>query len=160
MKHKHWLSSLEFVQRRDRQTLDMYLSQMQELQAKCEEAAGEVESIAAQDCYRQQTKKLTASKGIKTLIALSFVTDIGDFRRFSARGSSWPISAWSPRSAPAATGVARGASPRRATATCAVFWSKLPSTTVATTPAAATWSNDAAAWMRQSSVMPTVPDAD
>ena len=61
----------------------MYLSQMQELEAKCAEAAAEVESIAAQDCYRQQTKKLTAFKGIKTLIALSFVTDIGDFRRFS-----------------------------------------------------------------------------
>jgi transposase len=84
VKHRHWLSALQFLQARDRQTLDMYLSQMQELEAKCEEAAGEVESIAAQDCYRQQVKKLTAFKGIKTLIALSFVTDIGDFRRFSS----------------------------------------------------------------------------
>jgi len=83
VKHRHWLSALQFPQARDRQTLDMYLSQMQELEAKCEEVAAEVESIAAQDCYRQQTKRLTAFKGIKTLIALSFVTDIGDFRRFS-----------------------------------------------------------------------------
>jgi len=83
VKHRHWLSALPFPQARDRQTLDMYLSQMQELEAKCAEAAAEVEAIAAQDCYRQQTKKLTAFKGIKTLIALSFVTDIGDFRRFS-----------------------------------------------------------------------------
>jgi transposase len=86
VKHKNWLSSLEFTQTRDRQTLDMYMSQMQELEAKCAEAAAEVESIAAQDCYQQRTKKLTAFKGIKTLIALSFVSDIGDFRRFpSAR---------------------------------------------------------------------------
>jgi transposase len=83
VKHRHWLSTLEFEQPRDRQTLDMYLSQMQELQAKCAEAASEVESIAAEDCYRQQTKKLTAFKGIKTLIALSFIADIGDFRRFA-----------------------------------------------------------------------------
>ena len=83
VKHRHWLSTLEFQQPRDRQTLDMYLAQMQELEAKCAEAAAEVESIAAQDCYRQQTKKLTAFKGIKTLIALSFITDIGDFRRFT-----------------------------------------------------------------------------
>lgn len=83
VKHRHWLSTLEFGQPRDRQTLDMYLSQMQELEAKCSEAAAEVETIAAQDCYSQQTKKLTAFKGIKTLIALSFITDIGDFRRFS-----------------------------------------------------------------------------
>ena len=84
VKHRHWLSTLEFGQPRDRQTLDMYLSQMQELEAKCSEAAAEVESIAAQDCYGQQTKKLTAFKGIKTLIALSFITDIGDFRRFAS----------------------------------------------------------------------------
>ncbi len=83
VKHRHWLSALSFPQARDRQTLDMYLSQMQELEAKCDEAAAEVESIASQDCYRTQTKKLTAFKGIKTLVALSFVTDIGDFRRFS-----------------------------------------------------------------------------
>ena len=83
VKHRHGLSTLEFQQPRDRQTLDMYLAQMQELEAKCAEAAAEVESIAAQDCYRQQTKKLTAFKGIKTLIALSFITDIGDFRRFT-----------------------------------------------------------------------------
>jgi len=83
VKHRHWLNTLEFQQPRDRQTLDMYLAQMQELEAKCAEAAAEVESIAAQDCYRQQTKKLTAFKGIKTLIALSFITDIGDFRRFT-----------------------------------------------------------------------------
>ena len=61
----------------------MYLSQMQELEGKCSEAAAEVESIAAQERYREQTKKLTAFKGIKTLIALSFIADIGDFRRFS-----------------------------------------------------------------------------
>jgi len=82
VRHKNWLSSLEFSDPRDRKTLDMYLSTMQEIEGKCSEAAEEVEQIAAQDRYREQTKKLTAFKGIKTLIALSFVADIGDFRRF------------------------------------------------------------------------------
>ena len=58
------------------------LSTMQELEGKCSEAAEEVEQIAAQERYREQTKKLCAFKGIKTLIALSFVAEIGDFRRF------------------------------------------------------------------------------
>jgi transposase len=84
--HKNWLSSLEFADTRDRKTLDMYLSTMQELEAKCSEAAEEVEQIAAQERYREQTKKLCAFKGIKTLIALSFVADIGDFRRFANAG--------------------------------------------------------------------------
>jgi transposase len=60
----------------------MYLSTMQELEGKCSEAAEEVEQIAAQERYHEQTKKLCAFKGIKTLIALSFVAEIGDFRRF------------------------------------------------------------------------------
>jgi transposase len=82
VKHKNWLSSLEFSDPRDRKTLDMYLSTMQEIEGRCAEAAEEVEQIASQDRYREQTKKLTAFKGIKTLIALSFVAEIGDFRRF------------------------------------------------------------------------------
>ena len=82
VKHRDWLSSLEFADARDRKTLDMYLSTMQELEGKCSEAAEEVEQIAAQEPYREQTKKLCAFKGIKTLIALSFVAEIGDFRRF------------------------------------------------------------------------------
>jgi transposase len=83
-KHKNWLSSLGFSDPRDRKTLDMYLSTMQEIEGKCAEAAEEIEQIASQERYREQTKKLTAFKGIKTLIALSFVADIGDFRRFSS----------------------------------------------------------------------------
>ena len=82
VRHKDWLNSLEFADARDRKTLDMYLATMQELEGKCSEAAEEVEKIAAQERYREQTKKLCAFKGIKTLIALSFVAEIGDFRRF------------------------------------------------------------------------------
>jgi transposase len=82
VKHKNWLSSLGFSDSMDRKTLDMYLSTIQELEGKCSEAAEEMEQIATQDRYREQTKKLAAFKGIKTLIALSFVADIGDFRRF------------------------------------------------------------------------------
>ena len=82
VRHKNWLASLEFADARDRKTLDMYLSTMQELEGKCSEAAEEVEQIAAQERYREQTKKLCAFKGIKTLIAVSFVAEIGDFRRF------------------------------------------------------------------------------
>jgi len=84
VKHKNWLSRLEFCDPIDRKTLDMYLSTIQELEGKCSEAAEEVEQIAAQERYREQAKKLTAFKGIKTLIALSFVAEIGDFRRFSS----------------------------------------------------------------------------
>jgi transposase len=112
----------------------MYLSRMQELEAKCAEAAAEMESIAAQDYHRQQTKKLTAFKGIKTLIALSFVTDIGDFRRFSNAHHFMAYLGLVPSERSSALNVAWVVSPRRATVTCGVCWQKPPGTTVAITP--------------------------
>jgi hypothetical protein len=57
VKHKNWLSRLESCDPRDRKTLDMYLCTMQELEGKCCEAAEEMERIASQDRYREQTKK-------------------------------------------------------------------------------------------------------
>ena len=86
IKHKQWLAALELASDLDRQTLDHYLAQVVELESKCAEVASAVEGIAERPRYRQPVKKLRAFKGIETLIALSFVADIGDFRRFpSAR---------------------------------------------------------------------------
>jgi transposase len=83
VKHKQWLSTLQLPGDLDRQTLDHYLAQVVELQSKCAEVASAVEGIAEGERYRVAVKKLRAFKGIETLIALSFVADIGDFRRFS-----------------------------------------------------------------------------
>jgi transposase len=83
VRHKNWLGNLEFDEDRDHKTLGMYLGHMQEMEATCAELATEVEQLATEQPYQEATKKLTAFKGIKTLTAMSFVADIGDFRRFS-----------------------------------------------------------------------------
>ena len=86
IKHKQWLAALELASDLDWQTLDHYLAQVVELESRCAEVASAVEGIAERPRYRDPVKKLRAFKGIETLIALSFVADIGDFRRFpSAR---------------------------------------------------------------------------
>ncbi len=41
-----------------------------------------IEELGAQQRYAQQVSKLKCFKGINTLSALSFVVEIGDFRRF------------------------------------------------------------------------------
>ena len=84
VKHKDWLASLEMGNELDRQTLDSYLARMQELESACSQLTSEVESIAQGERYREPVKRLCAFKGIKTLIALSFIAEIGDFRRFSS----------------------------------------------------------------------------
>ena len=84
VKHKNWLATLDLGSELDRQTLDSYLARLQELESTCSQLAAEVESIAQGDRYRQPVRTLSAFKGIPTLIALSFITEIGDFRRFSS----------------------------------------------------------------------------
>ena len=84
VKHKNWLATLDLGSELDRQTLDSYLARLQELESTCSQLAAEVESIAQGDRYRDSVRTLSAFKGIKTLIALSFITEIGDFRRFSS----------------------------------------------------------------------------
>jgi len=84
VKHKNWLATLDLGSELDRQTLDSYLARLQELESTCSQLASEVESIAQGDRYRDAVRTLSAFKGIKTLIALSFIVEIGDFRRFSS----------------------------------------------------------------------------
>jgi transposase len=84
VKHKDWLATLDLGSELDRQTLDSYLARLQELESTCSQLAAEVESIAQGERYREPVRTLSAFKGIKTLIALSFITEIGDFRRFSS----------------------------------------------------------------------------
>jgi transposase len=84
VKHMNWLATVELEGPLDRQTLDYYLSRHQELQNTCAQLSQEIETIAQHEPYRVPVSILRAFKGIKTLIALSFITEIGDFRRFSS----------------------------------------------------------------------------
>ncbi len=83
VKHKNWLATLDLGSPLDRQTLDSYLARLQELECTCSQLNSELERIAEGDRYRDPVRTLKAFKGIKTLIALSLIAEIGDFRRFS-----------------------------------------------------------------------------
>jgi transposase len=86
MRHKQWLNQLELDSEIDRQTLDMYLAHLVELERKCAEVASVAEQIAEEHRYREPVKTLRAFKGIRTLTALTYICEIGDFRRFATAG--------------------------------------------------------------------------
>ncbi len=86
MRHKQWLNGLELESEIDRETLDMYLAHLLELEGKCAEVASVAEHIGEEERYREPVKILCAFKGVKTLTALSFICEIGDFRRFATAG--------------------------------------------------------------------------
>jgi transposase len=83
-KHKAWMRSLEMEQPIDQETLSEYLSQIADLEERCRRIARRIEEISAEKEYGNRVASLKAFKGIETLIALSLVVEIGDFRRFAA----------------------------------------------------------------------------
>jgi len=83
-KHKEWIRSLEMEHSIDQETLSEYLSQISDLEERCQRIALRIEEISEKQEYRERVSGLKAFKGIETLIALSLVVEIGDFRRFSA----------------------------------------------------------------------------
>jgi len=83
VKYWKWLRALEFDHPIDRETFDEYVAQVGHLEEKRTRIAGQIERIAAEPCYQSAVKTLRAFRGIGTLTALSFVLEIGDFRRFA-----------------------------------------------------------------------------
>ena len=83
-KHRAWIRSLEMEYPIDQETLSEYLSEIADLQERCQRIASRIEEISEEQDYRDRVAALKAFKGIETLTALSLVVEIGDFRRFGA----------------------------------------------------------------------------
>jgi len=83
-KHRAWIRSLEMEHPTDQETLCEYLSQIAELEERCRRITSRIEELSEEERYRARVAALKAFKGIETLIALSLVVEIDDFRRFGA----------------------------------------------------------------------------
>jgi transposase len=81
--HRRWLRALQMEHQVDQETLDEYLAYVGELEEKCQRISTRVEQLALEERYAEAVERLKAFKGIGTLIALSFIVEIGDFRRFA-----------------------------------------------------------------------------
>ncbi len=81
-KHWAWIRSLELEHPIDQETLSEYLSQIADLEERCRRIVSRIEEVSREERYESRVATLKAFKGIETLIALSLVVEIGDFRRF------------------------------------------------------------------------------
>jgi transposase len=85
--HISWMEGLEFEQPMERETLEQYLSHLEELTERIKRMEKRIEEVAKQDEYREKVRKLRAFRGIDYLTALALVCEIGDFRRFPSAGA-------------------------------------------------------------------------
>lgn len=81
--HWRWLRALKLDQPLAHETLQEYLTSLSELEESCQRIEARIEQIALEERYAEPVAQLKAFKGIATLIALSLIVEIGDFRRFA-----------------------------------------------------------------------------
>lgn len=80
--HLKWLKALK-PEGLYAETLDEYLLTFNQLSEKIERIDKRIEELSDDPAYRENVRKLTCFLGIKTNTALSVLTEVGDFRRFS-----------------------------------------------------------------------------
>ncbi len=85
--HRKWIQNLEFAIDRLKQTVDLYYYRIVELEEKIGQMDIEIQEIAQSEPYAELVGRLRCFRGIDYLVALAFVCEIGDFRRFGSAGS-------------------------------------------------------------------------
>ena len=83
LKHRKWLETLKFEDRKLNYAYQSYLQQMKDLEARLALMDEEIESIADEDRYKDKVDKLVCFSGVDTQTALTLVVEIGDFERFA-----------------------------------------------------------------------------
>jgi transposase len=80
--HRTWLKALQFEEAMHITVFNEYYTTILEQEAKIGRLKEKIEEIGAEERYAERVSKLRCFKGIDTLTALTFVAEIGDFRRF------------------------------------------------------------------------------
>ena len=81
--HLKWLRSLK-PEGLNAEILQEYLLTYDYLSDKLERLDKRIEELASDDTYRENVQKLTCFMGVKTITALSVLTEVGDFNRFDS----------------------------------------------------------------------------
>jgi len=86
LKHLRWLRSLEFGLPCLRDVCDSYFTEMQHCLQRLDSLDKDVEKLAQSDPYKEVVGFLCCFHGISTLTAITVITEIFEFGRFSTPG--------------------------------------------------------------------------
>jgi transposase len=82
-KHLRWLRNLEFEETVMKEVFDSYFTEMQHCMQRLESLSKQVEQLADSEPYKEIVGLLKCFHGIKTLTAISIITEIFNFGRFA-----------------------------------------------------------------------------
>jgi transposase len=81
-KHRKWMKKLVFDMPVDKAVFEQYLYTIENIEERVARIDLQIKEIAESPRYAERVRKFRAFKGVDYIIALSLVTEIGDFRRF------------------------------------------------------------------------------
>lgn len=81
-RHMEWLKHLDLGNEIMNETLAEYLITLSQLNDKVERFDKRIDEMASQEKYVENAKRIQCFRGIKSHTALSFLVEIGDFKRF------------------------------------------------------------------------------
>ena len=84
-KHHRWLSGLRFDREQDQYIFNGYLSEILHRKDRVAELTGVIESASAQAPYAEPVGWLRCFRGIDTVTAMTIVTELFSFDRFTSR---------------------------------------------------------------------------
>jgi len=86
-RHRQWMKGINFSQPMHKETFETYNARILELEERLVLMDARIVEIAQSERYQKTVNILRCFKGIDYLIALSFVCEVGDFRRFRNAGA-------------------------------------------------------------------------
>jgi transposase len=82
--HRQWLHHLRFDDACDQAVFADYLLAIEQLEQRLQGFVARLELLAQQDCYREPVAALRCFRGIDTITAVSIVTELHSFGRFTS----------------------------------------------------------------------------
>ncbi|MFN8612934.1 MAG: IS110 family transposase [Vulcanimicrobiota bacterium] len=83
-KHRDWLASQEFHLEAERLAFHHLMGNLASQESRLEEVDKQILLISQQEPYREQVSTLRGFRGVDTLTAMVFITELGDIRRFGS----------------------------------------------------------------------------
>ena len=80
--HRTWLHGLSFEQPESQLVFDSYMPALAQTEDRVEDLEAALESVAATDPYREPVGWLCCFRGIKTVTAMTIITELHGFERF------------------------------------------------------------------------------
>ena len=84
IKHKNWLSKLEFENQLLKEIFDEYMISVNANEQRLKTIENRLKEIAKEKVVKEKVDKLVCFSGIETLTAVTIVSTVGDFNRFSS----------------------------------------------------------------------------